>query len=79
MVARLLTETTKKDRVFSLDLEVRNAFNKLKQRFTTALVLATFDLERKTVLKTDASDFAIRACLGQINKEGQVQLVVYYS
>jgi hypothetical protein len=78
-VAKPLTETTKKDRIFSWDPEVQNAFDELKTRFTTAPVLSTFDPEQRTILETDASDFAIGACLGQINKEGYLQPVAYYS
>jgi len=38
---------------------------KLKQQFTTAPILAHFYSERETVIKTDASDFALGAVLSQ--------------
>ena len=39
------------------------AFEKLKQRFTTALIQAHFYPEPERVIETDASDFAPRAIL----------------
>jgi hypothetical protein len=58
-----LTELTKKDKPFVWTEKAREAFEKLKQYFTTAPLLVTFDPEREIVLETDASDFAIGACL----------------
>ncbi|OBT70717.1 hypothetical protein VF21_10638, partial [Pseudogymnoascus sp. 05NY08] len=40
----------------------------LKAKFTEAPILATFDPVKKIVLKTDSSDFAIGACLNQLDE-----------
>ena len=43
----------------------RIAFKKLKERFTTVLILVIFDLELLGQLEIDASDFAIGAYYSQ--------------
>jgi hypothetical protein len=78
-IAKPLTELTKKDQSFSWDKEAQHAFDTLKGRFTTAPILVTFDPERQIILETDASDFAIGACLGQLDEQGKLRPVAYYS
>jgi len=41
--------------------------------------MVTFNLARKIVLETDSSDFAIGACLRQLEEQGKLRLVAYYS
>ena len=48
--------------------QAEEAFEKLKKSFVEAPVMVTFNLARKIVLETDSSDFAIRACLRQLDK-----------
>jgi hypothetical protein len=74
-----LTELTKKDREFVWNKEAQEAFNTLRHKFTKAPILATFDPKRKIILETDASDFAIGACLGQVDEQGKLRPVAYYS
>ena len=38
-----------------------------------------FDVEQKIVLETDASDYAIGACLSQRHIDGKLHHVAYYS
>jgi tricorn protease-like protein len=52
------------------EIIVESAFQKLKKRFIIALILATFNLERQIVLKTDALDYAINICISQPNNKG---------
>jgi hypothetical protein len=78
-IAKPLTELTKKDQEFNWNKEAQDAFDALKTCFTTAPILATFDPERHIVLETDASDFAIGACLGQLDEQGKLKPVAYYS
>jgi hypothetical protein len=54
-------------------------FKNLKARFTKALILATYNLKKDTLLKTDALDKAIRGCISQINKDKILHLIAYYS
>ena len=74
-----LTKMTKKEQPFHWEYEQREAFEKLKKKFILALILASFDLERKIILKTDASDQALGSCLSQPDAEGQLHPVAYRS
>ena len=65
--------------MFNWTLRAQEAFKLLKKRFTEALVLATFDLEKKIVIEIDVLDFAIRAYLGQLDKQRKLRPVAYYS
>lgn len=62
-VAKALTDLIKKDKEFKWVAKVRDAFRTLKERFTQASVLATYDPDLEIVMETDASDFALGACL----------------
>jgi len=78
-VAEPLTRLTRKDLEFAWTPQAEEAFEKLKKSFTEAPVMVTFDLARKIVLETDSSDFAIGACLGQLDEQKKLRLVAYYS
>ena len=78
-IAKALSELTKIDKIWEWGKEQAEAFRKLKESFVTAPILATFDPMRKIILETDASDFAIGACLGQLDEEGKLRPVAYYS
>ena len=62
-VAAPLTKLTKKDKEFVWSAEAEAAFQELKTRFSTEPILVIFDLKKPSVVKTDASDKAIRVCL----------------
>jgi len=65
-VARPLTELTKKEKKeWSWNPEVQTAFEELKQRFTTAPILAHFDPAKPVIIESDISDFALGAILSQ--------------
>ena len=64
-----LTKMTKKEQPFHWECEQREAFEKLKKKFISAPILASFDPERKIILKTDASDQALGSCLSQSDAE----------
>ena len=68
---------TKKEQPFHWEYKQREAFEKLKKKFTSALILASFDPERKIILKTNASDQALGSCLSQPDAEKQLHLVAY--
>jgi hypothetical protein len=65
--------------VFKWTDKAEVAFQELKTKFTEAPILATFDPAKKIVLETDASDFAIRACLNQPDENGKFKPIAYYS
>jgi len=79
-VARPLTELTKKTAgKWSWNQEAEAAFKELKERFTTAPILAHFDAQRAVIIETDASDFAIGAVLSQRDEEGRLHPVAFHS
>jgi hypothetical protein len=57
----------------------QEAFKGLKTRFTEALILATYNLEKDTLLETNALDKAIRGCISQIGEDKILHLIAYYS
>jgi len=56
---------TKKTEKWEWNDEAGRAFEELKQRFTTAPILAHFDAQKPVIIETDTSDFAIGAVLSQ--------------
>jgi hypothetical protein len=68
-----LTNLIKKDKAFSWTKNKQFAFEKLKRRFSEAPILAIFNSEQPIIVKTDASDYAIRAYLIQIGKDSVVE------
>lgn len=74
-----LTELTRKERQFDWTPRAQEAFEELKERFTRAPVLAVFNPELEITVETDASDFAIGACLSQKQKDGTLRPIAYYS
>jgi hypothetical protein len=78
-ISQPLTALTQKDRTFEWTKEAEAAFVELKQKFTEAPILATFDPKKKITLETDASDFAIGACLSQPGDDGKLRPIAYHS
>lgn len=74
-----LTSMTKKDQGFEWTKEANDAFEELKQRFTTQPVLAMFDPEKPITVETDASDAAIGACLSQPDEQGRLHPIAFHS
>ena len=70
---------TKKEQPFHWECKQREAFEKLKKKFILAPILASFDPERKIILKTNASDQALGSCLSQPDAERQLPPVAYCS
>ena len=68
---------TKKEQPLYWECEQREAFEKLKKKFTLAPILASFNPEKKIILETDASDQALGSCLSQPEAEGQLHPVAY--
>jgi hypothetical protein len=53
-------------------------FTQLKSGFTTAPVLAHFDYEKETVLKTDASSYIYAGVLSQYDDPGVLHPVAFF-
>ena len=69
---------TKKDKPQSWDDKKSKLFQEVKKKFTEEPILKIYQSELPTRVKTDASDFALRACL--LQKHSEVwHPVAYYS
>jgi len=78
-ICKPITETLKGDKQkFSWGREQNIAFEKVKQRFTTAPILAHFYPERETVIETDPSDFPLGAILSQF-QDKRLHPVAFHS
>jgi hypothetical protein len=62
-VSVLLTDLIKKNKTFVWTENEKIAFKELKRQFLEAPILAIFNLKEYIVLKIDASDYAIGACI----------------
>jgi hypothetical protein len=65
--------------VFEWTAEAEEAFQELKTRFSTEPILIIFDPSKPSVVETDTSDKAIRACLSQADEKGKLRTVAYLS
>ena len=65
-----------KDVPFNFNEECLNSFEILKKKLTTAHIITTPDWNEPFEMKCDASDFAVRAVLGQ--RKNNMFHVVYY-
>jgi len=77
-IAEPLTQLTCKNKRWHWDKEQKDAFHTLKESLKGTAHLRILNSTCKKVLKTDASDFAVGACLYQIEDEQQ-RLIVYQS
>lgn len=55
------------------------AFNRLKDAFGTAPILAYYDPKRRTVLEADASNWASGGVLSQFDSKGELHPVAFFS
>ncbi len=77
-IAEPLTQLMHKNERWYWDKEQKDAFHALKKSLSRTAHLRILNSTCKKVLKTDASDFAVGACLYQI-KDEQQRLIVYQS
>ena len=78
-IARPLTDLTHDDHGWSWGESEQKAFDGLKQRLSTADILAHPDPTRQWIVNTDASQFAIAGVLSQRQADGTVRPVAYFS
>jgi transposase InsO family protein len=74
-----LTKLTRKNVPFEWTQEAGEAFQTLKNAFTSSPVLQHFDPDLACTIETDASDDACGGVLFQPNHEGILQPVAYFS
>jgi hypothetical protein len=78
-VCKPLTDLLQKDKKWYWTAAHEQAFEELKRLFTSAPILLHFDPSRRTVVETDASDFAKGAVLSQYGDNGKLHPVAFYS
>ncbi|MBW0520218.1 hypothetical protein O181_059933 [Austropuccinia psidii MF-1] len=66
-----LTSLLKKDSPFIFNEEDLSQLQILKEAFTTASILSHFNPSFRTIVETDASDYALGAVLSQVNDSGK--------
>ena len=74
-----MTRLLKKGAAWSWGPDQTQVFKTLKTAFTTAPVLAFYDYTKKTVVETDASDWASGGVLYQTNEDGKLKPVAFFS
>jgi hypothetical protein len=77
-IAEPLTQLTRKDKGWHWDKEQEDAFHALKGSLSGTAHLRIPNPTCEKVLETDASDFAVGACLYQI-EDGQQRPIAYQS
>ncbi|GKC71935.1 reverse transcriptase domain-containing protein, partial [Tanacetum coccineum] len=76
-IARPLTKLLEKDTPFEFNDKCQNTFKILKEKLTCAPVIVSRNWSLPFELMCDASDFEIRAILGQ--KEGKIFHPIYFA
>ena len=74
-----LVHLTRKSVAWNFNGDCWEAFQKLNNAFTTALVLSHWDPEAQAVMETNASDYAISTILSVVHSDGEVHPVAFYS
>lgn len=69
----------KKNQTFQWIKKAEESFLVLKEKFTSWLILTTFNSEKWITLKTNISDRALEACLSQSDNEKHLHSVVFHS
>jgi len=78
-IAKPLHEMTRKETKWSWGERQQKAFEELKERFTTELVLVTPGLNREMRVEADASDFATGGVLSMKCEDERWRPVAYIS
>nr|GEW00120.1 reverse transcriptase domain-containing protein [Tanacetum cinerariifolium] len=78
MISKPMTQILMKEAKFDFSEDCKKAFNKLKERLTTAPIIISLDWNEPFKLMCDTSDFAVGAVLGQ-RIEGKFKPIYYAS
>ena len=78
-LAALLTALTKKDVKFVWDEKCKHTFQSHKKTLTTLPILIHFNLNQKTIVKTNPSDYVSVGVLSQYDNDGILDPVAYFS
>ena len=78
-IAVPLTARTGTDEAWSWTPRCQKAFDMLKHRFTSALILPHLDATLPSIIETDASDYIVGVVHSQTQKNGRVHPVAFLS
>jgi hypothetical protein len=70
---------TRKTVKWKWEHEQQQAFDRLKEAFTSAPILRYFDFDREIVVETDASDYVSAGVLSQYGNDGLLHPVAFFS
>lgn len=73
-----LTALTKKGTIFTCTQEAENAFQTLKDAFTSALIMKHFDPEHHIVVETDDSDYVSVGVMSQNDEQGILHPAAFF-
>ena len=73
-----LIALVRKDVLFKWTEECQKFFELLKERFTTALILAHFDSIKEIIVKTDTSDWVFTGILSQYSDDNILHPVIFF-
>ena len=74
-----MVNLTKKGVRFEWNQNCETSFQALKEAFTSAPILASFDWEKEVILETDASDYVSAGVLSQYGDDGILRPVAFFS
>ena len=78
-IAKPLTRLTQKDTKFQWTRECQKAFDNLKEAFSSAPVLKMFEWDKVCYVECDSSDYVTGGVLSQLDDQGQLRPVAYFS
>lgn len=78
-IAAPLIDLTKKNNTWKWGDKESEAFEKLKKIFASEPVLAQWNPDRETILEADCSGYAMGGCLSQMDDQGRLRPVAYFS
>jgi hypothetical protein len=78
-ICQPLTSLTRKDVPFIWDASTEEAFVKLKEAFSSASLLCHFNPNKRLVMETDTSDYAIAGILSQPSADGVLHPIAFFS
>ena len=78
-ISRPLHQLSRKNKPFQWDEECQRAFERLKEKITTAPVLRHYDPSRTAYVEADSSDKVIGGLLSQKDDDGHLHPVAFFS
>ena len=78
-MAKPLVRLTKNNTPFVFDDNCTEAFEELKDRLTSSLILRHYDPDLESILETDASDGVVAGVLSQLHLDGEWYPVAFFS